>query len=135
MAWPSKRKSGVNGNKVLLDTNAFIYFFEGGSKITHLVVNTPEIYFSAISEIELLSATHLTQPEIDSIKAFLVLCHRVELTSEIIDQTIALRRQYRFKTPDAIIAASALNLKIPLVSADMDFQEVAGLSLISDILT
>jgi hypothetical protein len=31
----------VNGTKILLDTNAFIYFFEGGSKITDLVVNTP----------------------------------------------------------------------------------------------
>ena len=135
MAWPSKRKYGVNGNKILLDTNAFIYFFEGRPKITHLVVNTPEIYFSAISEIELLSAAHLTQSEIESIKAFLTLCHRADLTSEIIDQTITIRRQYRFKTPDAIIAASALNLKIPLVSADTDFQKMVGLSLISDILT
>jgi hypothetical protein len=125
----------VNGNKILLDTNAFIYFFEGRSKITDLVVNTPEIYFSPISEIELLSATHLTQSEIDSIKAFLSLCHKVELTSEIIDQTIAIRRQYNFKIPDAIIAASALYLKAPLVSADTDFKKVTGLTLISDILT
>ncbi|MCB0174219.1 MAG: type II toxin-antitoxin system VapC family toxin [Anaerolineae bacterium] len=124
----------MNGNKILLDTNAFIYFFEGRSTITDLVVNTPEIYFSAISEIELLSATHLTPTEIDSIKAFLLLCQRVELTTEIIDQTIMIRRQYRFKVPDAIIAASALHLKIPLVSADTDFQKVTGLTLISDIL-
>jgi len=124
----------VNGNKILLDTNAFIYFFEGRSTITDLVVNTPEIYFSAISEIELLSATHLTPNEIDSIKAFLLLCQRVELTTDIIDQTIMIRRQYRFKVPDAIIAASALHLKIPLVSADTDFQKVTGLTLISDIL-
>ena len=125
----------MNGTKIFLDTNAFIYFFEGRSKITNLVVNTPEIYFSAISEIELLSATHLTQREIDLIKAFLLLCRRVELTSEIIAQTITLRRQYHFKIPDAIIAASALYLKIPLVSADTDFQKVTGLTLISDILT
>ena len=125
----------MNGNKILLDTNAFIYFFEGRSKITNWVVNTPEIYFSPISEIELLSATHLTQSEIDSIKTFLSLCHKVELTSEIIDQTITIRRQYHFKIPDAIIGASAVYLKIPLVSADTDFQKVAGLSLISDILT
>jgi predicted nucleic acid-binding protein len=125
----------VNGNKILLDTNAFIYFFEGRSKITNLVVSTPEIYFSAISEIELLSAMHLTQNEIDLIKAFLSLCQRVELTSEIIDQTIMMRRQYRFKIPDAIIAASVLHLQMPLVSADTDFKKIVGLTLISDILT
>lgn len=125
----------MNGNKILLDTNAFIYFFEGRSTITDLVVNTPEIYFSAISEIELLSATHLTPDELASIKAFLLLCQKVELTTDIIDETIRIRRQYRIKVPDAIIGASALYLKIPLVSADTDFQKVTGLTLISDILT
>lgn len=125
----------VNGNEILLDTNAFIYFFEGRSKITNLVVNTPDIYYSAISEIELLSATHLTQNEIDQIAAFLSLCHRIDLTSKIINQTIALRRSHKLKVPDAIIAASALELKIPLVSADTHFQKVVGLTLISDILT
>jgi predicted nucleic acid-binding protein len=48
----------VNGDKIFLDTNAFIYFFEGRGKITELVVQTPTIYFSVISEIELLSAGH-----------------------------------------------------------------------------
>lgn len=124
----------MNGSKILLDTNGFIYFFEGRSKITDLVINTPEIYFSAISEIELLSATHLTQSEIDSMKAFLSLCYRVELTPEIIEQTIILRRQSHLKIPDAIIAASALHLGIPLVTADTGFQKVTGLFLLSDIL-
>jgi len=125
----------VSGDKILLDTNALIYFFEGQSKITDLVVRTPTVYFSVISEIELLSAPRLTQDEIVQIKAFLSLCRRVELTQEIVDRTIAIRRQYRFKIPDAIIAASVLSLNIPLVSADTDFQKVEGLALISDILT
>ena len=125
----------MNGTKILLDTNAFIYFFEGRSKITNLVVNTPEIYFSAVSEIELLSATHLSESEIDAIKSFLSLCHRAELTSEVIYRTVMIRRQCRLKIPDAIIAASALHLEILLVSADTDFQKVANLTLFSDILT
>ncbi|MCG8347486.1 MAG: type II toxin-antitoxin system VapC family toxin [Chloroflexales bacterium] len=125
----------MNGDKLLLDTNAFIYFFEGRSSITELVIQTPVICFSPVSEIELLSASHLTSDEIAQIKAFLSLCQRVELTSEVIEQTISLRRQYRFKTPDAIIAASSLNLNIPLVSADTDFDKVEGLFVISDILS
>ncbi len=124
----------MSGSKILLDTNALIYFFEGRGKITNLVVSTPEIYFSAISEIELLSTDRLNESEIDSIKAFLSLCLRVELTSEIIAQTISIRRQYHFKTPDAIIAASAIHLDIPLVSADADFTKITELTLVSDIL-
>ena len=100
----------MNGDKIFLDTNAFIYFFEGRGKITELMVQTPALYFSVISEIELLSATHLTKDEIAQIKTFLSLCQQVELTSEIVEQTIAIRRKYHFKIPDAIIAASALNL-------------------------
>lgn len=124
----------MSGSKILLDTNAFIYFFEGRVNITNLVVSTPEIYFSAISEIELLSADGLTQGEIDSIKDFLSLCKRVELTPAIIEQTISIRRQYRFKVPDAVIAASAIVLEIPLVSADAHFRDIAEIDLISDIL-
>lgn len=134
MAWLFKRKLEVSGDKIFLDTNAFIYFFEGRSKITELVVQTPALYFSAISEIELLSASHLSEGETEQIKEFLSLCQRIELTPEIIEQTIILRRQHHFKIPDAIIAASALSLNIPLVSADTDFLKVPELTLISDIL-
>ena len=135
MDWRSRRKSVVSGNKIFLDTNAFIYFFEGRSRITELVVQTLVIYFSPISEIELLSASHLTEAEIDQIKEFLSLCQRVELSSEIIEQTIAIRRQHQIKIPDAIIAASAISLNIPLVSADTEFRKIADLVLVSDILT
>jgi hypothetical protein len=46
-----------------------------------------------------------------------------------------VRKEYNLKVPDAIIAATVLNLKIPLVSADVAFQRVNELSLIADILT
>ena len=125
----------MSGNKILLDTNAFIYFFEGRKKITELVIQTPGIYYSVISEIELLSAKHLTEGEITQIKAFLSLCQRIELNSEIIAKTIEIRKQYNLKIPDAIIAATALNLEMPLVSADTGFRKVAGLHVVVDILT
>ncbi len=124
----------MSGDKIFLDTNAFIYFFEGRNKITALVVHTPTLYFSPITEIELLSAPHLSLREREQIKEFLALCGRVDLSEKIIAQTIAIRQQYRFKVPDAIIAASAVALNIPLVSADVAFQKISGLVLISDIL-
>lgn len=125
----------VNGVKILLDTNAFIYFFEGRSKVTELLIQTPIIYFSPISEIELLSASQLTTQQFSQIKNFLSLCNPVELTSDVVTTAITIRRQYRFKTPDAIIAASALHLNVPLVSADTDFSKIEGMVLITDILT
>lgn len=125
----------MNGDNIFLDTNAFIYFFEGRSKVTDLVAQAPAVYFSVISEIELLSAGHLTEPETGQIKEFLSLCQRIDLAPEVVEQTVAIRRTYQFKIPDAIIAASALSLNIPLISADTDFRKVNDLVLISDILT
>lgn len=123
------------GNSILLDTNALIYFFEGREVVTQLVVSTPAIYYSVISKIELLSAPHLRNSEITNIKSFLSLCHQVELTSEIVARTIYLRRDYRLKIPDAVIAASALVLDVPLISADTDFGKVDNLNLVSNITT
>ncbi len=126
----------MNGNnRLLLDTNAFIYFFEGRSKITDLVVQTPIIYYSVISKIELLSSPRLNENEAAQIKSFLSLCQQVDLNAKIVEQTIAIRQSYRFKIPDAIIISSALMLNIPLVSADTAFRRASKLTLITDILT
>ncbi len=124
----------MNGSELLLDTNAFIYFFEGRKQITSLVVEAPTIYFSVITEIELLSATQVNDNELTQIRQFLNLCQSVSLTPEIIAQTIYIRRNYRLKVPDAIIAASAIVLDLSLASADTQFARVKGLQLISDIL-
>lgn len=125
----------MTGTNVFLDTNAFIYFFEGRSKITDLVIRVPTIYYSVISEIELLSALQLTEAESKQITEFLTLCIRIELTTEVTTRSIRLRRAYRLKVPDAIIAASALDINAPLVSADTDFRRVIELDLITDIVT
>ena len=51
----------------------------------------------------------------------------------MIGNSILLRRDYRLKIPDAVIAASALVLAVPLISADTDFDKVDNLNLVSDI--
>ncbi len=136
MALLIKRKYAVTGNSALLfDTNAFIYFFTGRKKIKDLVEKTPIIYYSPISKIELLSASHLTDENMAHINSFLSMCELIPLNAEIVNETISIRRQYNVKIPDAIIAASAKQLNVPLVSADTDFQKIKHLTLITDILT
>jgi hypothetical protein len=103
---------------VLPDTNAFIYFFEGRSRIAEYVLLSDTIFYAIIFEIERLSAVHLTEDDVATIKAFLVRCRRIELTPEVVARTIELRRAERMKTPDAIIAASALSMGVALVTAD-----------------
>ena len=123
--------SGIN---FFLDTNAFIYFFEGQNKITQLILQAPQLFYSPISEIELLSSAKLSETESQQIRQFLKMCHRIELSQDIIDTAIELRKAHRLKTPDAIVAASALNSSLTLLTADSDFAYISNLILEADIL-
>ena len=134
MRWPIKEGCVMSGNSLLLDTNALIYYLEGRSKISHAIEEAAQLYFSVISEIELLSAPHLTERDKLLIQDFLALCHKIELTPAIVEQTIAIRRQYRLKIPDAIIAASAIWLNCTLASADAAFAKIPHLTRLDDIV-
>ena len=53
------------------------------------------------------------------------------ITADIIAQTIALRVQHKIKTPDAIIAATALVYDLELITRNLsDFRAIQGLKLI-----
>lgn len=124
----------VNGDdSILLDTNAIIYFLEGRAQITEHVLLATSVYYSVITEIELLSAPHLSDEDSTIIREFLAICYRLELTSDVVEQTIRVRRTEGLKTPDAIIAATALAHNLPLAMADKRLGRIAGLKVLSDI--
>lgn len=124
----------MNGEGILLDTNAIIYFLEGRSRIAEQILRAETVYYSVITEIELLSAAHLSDQDETTIRGFLTFCRRVDLTPDIVEQAIQIRRADRMRTPDAIIASSALVLNVPLITADKQFDRVAGLNIVTDIL-
>lgn len=125
----------MTGSGILLDTNALIYFLEGRRSIADLVVLAGTVFYSPISEIEVLAAPHLSAEEVATIRSFLSSCSRVELDQTVTDLTIDLRRRLRLKVPDAIIAASAMSRGVPLATADKDFAKVDGLEIVDDFLT
>ena len=45
-------------------------------------------------------------------------------------RAITLRRNFKLKTPDSIIAATALDLELPLITHDSDFFEVPDLTVV-----
>ena len=124
----------MNGEDILLDTNAIIYFLEGRTKIAEHILLAETLYYSVITEIELLSAPSLSEEDIATIRGFLARCQRVDLTPAVTEQTILIRRTRQIKTPDAIIAASSLVLNVPLITADAHFERIAGLKVVTDIL-
>jgi len=121
----------MNGDDLLLDTNALIYFFEGRPAVAERILLAETLYYSVITEIELLSAAHLANDDRATIRAFLARCQRVELTSEIVERAIDLRRSERLKTPDAIVVATALQLDVPLMTADKRLARLPHLRVIA----
>ena len=53
------------------------------------------------------------------------------ITEEISDKTIELRKDYKIKLPDALIAATALVYNFTLVSRNVsDFKRIVGLNCV-----
>jgi len=112
--------------KFLLDTNAAIYLLGG-----RLREDLPQGDYgvSVITEIELLSF-HALGPDDERIaREFLAGILRYPITDAVRDRTIVLRRQLRFKLPDALIAATALEADAILLTNDRQFQLVQSLDV------
>lgn len=113
----------------MLDTNIALYLL-GGDQVLAAVLDQKEVYVSVISEMEMLGYPGISTEEIIRIKSFLAETSIVELTPEVKNKTIEPRQFYNVKLPDAIIAATAIQQNIPLISADSIFKRVAELNFV-----
>ena len=121
-------------DRFLLDTNIIIYYFNGiidDDKIDHILKESFNI--SIITKIEFLSWQKLrTDKELESqALAFISHANVYELTDEIADKVIDIRQQYRVKTPDAIIGATALVYGFNIVTNNVDDFKNLNLEIIS----
>ncbi len=116
------------GAQFLIDTNAIIDLSAGRLSVTgrdflsELIDTAPHI--SVITKIELLGFSAVNQVISDFANAAVV----YGLTDVVVNRTIDLRKQYRIKLPDAIIAATALVYGATLISRNnRDFRVIDGL--------
>ena len=117
-----------------LDTNAIIYFIKGDEKtsrfFTKVFSQFSPVYVSTITEIELFGFDGLTHHESEQIERFLDTLTIVSLDSRIARVAGSLRRDYRLKTLDAAIAATALVTGTSLATRNIrDFKKIPNLSL------
>ena len=119
----------------LIDTNIVSDYFsrnlsEKGFQFMDAVINDVPI-LSVITQIELLCWKTETQEE-EKIKEFIADSNVIELSNPIILECVKIRRNFRVKTPDAIIAATALTHKLTLITNnEKDFKSVEGLRLLN----
>ena len=116
----------MNGLDFVADTNILLYILEGQSGIESLLHYSYAV--SVISEIELLGKHEITKEETSIIQALLADCSLIELNTPIKNRAIQLRQKQKIKLPDALIAATAIELQIPLVTADKRLERIEGLN-------
>lgn len=67
---------------------------------------------------------------IDEIQRLVESCFVIDINAEIKALTKTILQKYSFKLPDAIIAATAIYLDCPLLTADVAFHKVKELTVI-----
>ena len=118
----------MNGNRFLADTNTFIYLLNKHPSLLPLLQS--EWVFSFITEIELLGKPGIAPKEVKEISSLLAICIKAPHTESINKTAISLKQNYKLKVPDALIAATAIEQKIPLLTFDKDFVRIEELDLV-----
>lgn len=117
-------------NRAVIDTNILIGWYKTGVISNNNDLDNIAPVFSIITKIEALGFQEITEAEAKAINKMLDTGELAYIDSNIAQQTINLRQKYKIKTPDAVIAATALASNSELWTANTsDFSNIKGLKL------
>jgi len=120
--------------QVVIDTNVLISWYKSGTIASKDDLSAIAPIFSIITKIEALGFQRITNSEIRAINNMLGSGELVYINDDIAEQTIGLRQNHKIKTPDAIIAATALTYNAELWTANTsDFTNILGLKLFNPL--
>ncbi|MBK9255040.1 MAG: type II toxin-antitoxin system VapC family toxin [Saprospiraceae bacterium] len=118
----------------LIDTNAVIDYLgnkfpvSGMDFMNGIIDAVPQV--SVISKIELLGFNTLDK-HYNTISNFIKDSTVLDLTNNVVEATIEIRKNHKTKLPDAIIAVTALVYDMELISRNIpDFKNIVGLKVI-----
>ena len=121
------------GQKFLIDTNTIIDFL--GNKMPDeaaAFLDNIEPIISVITRIESLGWLGSTSKQLAALTVYINAGIILPLDESVILKTIELRQNYRIKTPDAIIAATALVNDFTLISRNVDdFNKISNLNILN----
>ncbi len=115
---------------MLLDTNIVIHACQPGGDWLAPWTTHPDAAIASVTRIEALGFAGISPEEETAILDFIHTSPIYALDDEVIEQAIHLRQQKKMKLGDAVIAATALEYNIPLVTRnEADFKHIGGLDL------
>ena len=111
---------------VLLDTNVVLEHLNSSSST--LVLYERDFAISVITETEILRYPGLEAAELEAIEQFLAITLIIGIDSSIARRAAALGRTRKTKLPDLLIAATALQFGLPLITRNAkDFKNIPQL--------
>jgi len=122
--------------RYLIDTSAVIKYLNGslpesGLNMLDKILDKESI-ISFVTEIELQVWTPTDDTDIDVYKQFVIASTVLGIEESIITETIRIRKNYKLKLPDALIAATALIYKFTLIADNnKDFLKVPSLKYLN----
>ena len=97
--------------------------------LSNVIDEVPNI--SVITKIETLSWRSAIKQEEFFVRSFVNHSNIIALSDMIVDECIEIRRNCKIKTPDAIIAATAMIQDFTLLTSDTDFKRIPNLKILN----
>jgi toxin FitB len=117
---------------VLLDRNILIYGAEGGEPRLDAILDRTDLAVASVSCIETLGYYRLSEAERHGLEAAITRMKVIALEDTVVARAISLRQERKVGLADAIIAATALVHRLPLVTRNVDdFKHIAGLEIVN----
>jgi predicted nucleic acid-binding protein len=118
----------------LIDNNVISSYLEGSFKesaiqfISQVIDQGPNL--SVITEIEALSWINPDKSKETILQAFIEEANILYITHDIVKECVRIRRNKKMKTPDALIAATAIVYNMILLTSDTDFNNIPTLQVV-----
>ncbi len=112
----------------LADTNILVYYLEGRPQL--LPYSDTNFLISIITEVEFLGVKYLQGISLQKRESLVKDCIALAFDEEVKNIAIRIKQQTKMKTPDAIVAATAIKYGITLLTADKEFKKIPDLSLL-----
>jgi tRNA(fMet)-specific endonuclease VapC len=123
----------MSGSRLLFDTNAIISLLKGNSVLDNISSQASWIATSAINIVEFLFFPSLDAPDrrlfnqfVERVTVLTVPGNNITFLEEI----ASIRKTYKLKLPDAIIAGTAIHHNAALITNDRDFSQIRSLQII-----
>jgi len=122
-------------DRYIIDSNVIVNYTsekfppKAMSFLADVIDEIPNI--SVITKIEVLSWRSAIMQEEENMRLFVNSLNLIRLSDTIVEKCIEIRRNHKIKTPDAIIAATALIHDFAILTSDSDFDPIPNLKIIN----